>query len=91
MKLYWLRNFIKLSLPSSLKNTRIKKELASLENLNDVNLNSDQEVIKQLINLFNDGQFLSVIKQAKTLIGIHTKSVIILELMGVSAAKVKKI
>lgn len=72
------------------KNTRIKKELASLENLNDVNLNPDQEVTKQLINLFNHGQFSSVIKQAQTLIGLYPKSLIILEIMGVSATKVKK-
>ena len=72
-------------------NVRVKKELNYLEThkLSNIVKNAPQEAINKLIELYNDGKFLSVVKQAKTLTDQYPHTLIIWELLGASATKTK--
>ncbi|MDC1357140.1 tetratricopeptide repeat protein [Pseudomonadota bacterium] len=50
--------------------------------------NPPQEAINQLIKLYNQGQFLSVVKQARTLVNQHPEAFIVWSILGVSAAQI---
>ena len=71
----------------------IKETLSNLNNItqkNDIQ-NLSQETIDQLINLYSEGQFLVVVKQARTLTRQYPNEFIVWNILGASLAQTKKL
>ena len=67
----------------------IQETLSNSNNIiqkNDIQ-NLSQETIDQLINLYNEGQFLVVVKQARTLIRQYPEEFIVWNILGASLAQ----
>ena len=68
------------------KNIRAQQGLAALNNLKQ---NSSQEVVAQLVNLYNQGQFSAVVEQAQALTKQYPEALAVWNILGVSAAQIK--
>ncbi|MDC1357707.1 tetratricopeptide repeat protein [Pseudomonadota bacterium] len=72
------------------KNQRAQQGLASLNKHNQNNplQNPPQEVINQLVNLYNQGQLSSVVEQAQALTEQYPKTLLVWNILGASAAQI---
>ena len=72
------------------KNIRVQKEIDALKKLkqNNANQNPPLEVIHQLVNLYNQGQLLTVVEQAQALTEQYPKAFIFWNIMGASASQI---
>ena len=71
-------------------NTRAHQGLANIKNATQNNISNipPQETINQIIYLYNQGQFSTVVNQAKTLAEKYPKSFIIWNILGASTAQI---
>jgi|TARA_B110000503_G_scaffold117336_1_gene177262 tetratricopeptide (TPR) repeat protein len=72
------------------KNIRAQQGLAALNKLQQTNLTQSlpQETINQLVNLYNQGQFSSVVEQAQAITEQYPEAFIVWNILGASAAQI---
>ena len=68
------------------KNIRAQQGLATLNKLKQ---NSPQEVVAQLVNLYNEGQFSTVVEQAQAFTVQYPEVFAVWNILGVSAAQIE--
>ncbi|MDC1280686.1 hypothetical protein N8Z28_00220 [bacterium] len=71
------------------KNKRALQGLAALNNFkqNNTSQSLPQEVVDQLVNLYNQGQFLTVVEQAQALTEQYPEAFIVWNILGASTAQ----
>ena len=74
------------------KNFRAQQGLVALNKTrqNNVTQSLPQEVVNQLINLYNQGQFLVVFKQARALAEQYPEAFVVWNILGASTAQIGK-
>ena len=72
------------------KNKRAQEGLASLEKSKQYNVKrtTSQDIIKKLINLYNQGQFTVIVEQAQVLTNQYPEGFIIWNILGASASQI---
>ena len=72
------------------KNIRAQQGLAALNKPKQTNLTQSppQETINQLVNLYNQGQFSSVVEQAQAITEQYPEAFIVWNILGASAAQI---
>ena len=75
------------------KNKRAQQGLATLKKLkqNDTIESPPQEVVKQLVNLFNQGQIVAVVEQAEILTEQYPGAIVVWNILGVSRTQIGKL
>ncbi len=82
------RNIYKGVLKVFPKNLRVQKQLAELDTLEKNNfLHLSQEIINELMKLFNQKQYLSVVDQAQEVTRQYPNAVVVWNILGISAAQ----
>ena len=73
------------------KNISAQQELAALNKREQINvaLKPPQEVVNQLINLYNKGQISAVVEQAQTITKQYPEAFIVWNILGASAAQIE--
>ena len=74
------------------KNIMVQQELTALNKLkqNNTSQSLPQEIVDQLVNLYNQGQFLTVVEQAQALTEQYPKTFIVWNILGASTAQIGK-
>ena len=87
------RHFYKLILSSYPKNSRAQRalELLNLEISQSTNQNVSQNIIDQLILLYNHGKFIELIKQTEKLIALYPKAFIVWNINGVANKEIGRL
>jgi tetratricopeptide (TPR) repeat protein len=75
------------------KNLRAHQGLTALNKTrqNNTSQNVPQEIVDQLVNLYNHGKFLTVVEQAQDLTNEYPKAYIIWNILGASIAQIGKL
>ncbi len=82
------RNIYKGVLRVFPKNLRVQKKLAELDTSEKNNfVQPSQEIINELMKLFNQKQFLSVVDQAQIVTRQYPNAVVVWNILGISAAQ----
>ncbi len=82
------RNIYKGVLKVFPKNLRVQKQLAELDTLEKNNfVHPSQEIINELMKLFNLKQYLSVVDQAQEVTRQYPNAVVVWNILGISAAQ----
>ncbi len=84
------KKLYRLILQTYPKNLRAQQELAALNNSkqNNTSKSAPQETIDQLVNLYNQGQFSTVVEQAQGLTKQYPNTLIIWNILGASTAQI---
>ena len=82
------RNIYKGVLKVFPKNLRVQKQLAELDTLEKNNfVHPSQEIINELMKLFNQKQYLSAVDQAQEVTRQYPNAVVVWNILGISAAQ----